>query len=355
MLYIQRRTYLIAAAVLLLLLAAFLLPVEMPRSIKARGTVAFAREWALLRNDNGQIVSLLRDNRAGSVQHCSMMQVQRGDAMSFKLSDNLRDGLVTQGDTVGYILSHALLQQITSLEGELAIAEASLLAARSGEKVSLVDEARQHLALAQAALHEQEQLHARQVELYARELISDETYELSANRRQQLRIAADIADAALRSALTGLKPEQIRASEAQVEALRDRLEQYRQLMRQHTFIAPVSGMQRPSWAVDTLLIIGDMTELLLIVPIELADLEKLSPGSRVTFTIPTTQLQGSAVVEYIDRNVRYFGRRAVVSIIARIDQADALVGSGMLAECKVHIQPGRLSAWISETLATILR
>jgi hypothetical protein len=350
MLHISRRTYYIIAALVLLIVVVLLLPVDIPRSLSVRGSVASARDWVLLRTDNGQIVSLLRDNRNGAVEHCTMTQVDRGDAMSFVLSERMRGGEVLRGDTVGWIVSYALMQEISALEGALSVAEATVASARSGEKASLVEEARQRLAFAKAARDEQEKIHARQTELHSKNTISDELFDISADRLRQLRINVDLAEAGLRTASTGLKPEDVRAAEANVRSLRDQLEKLRGLMHQNTFITPVSGVQRSSWAVDTLLVISDITEQLLVLPVELPDLALIRPGEVIDFSIPRTGLGGSARVERIDRTVHYIGRRPVSTVIAPIERCDAGVSGGMLARCSITAPPVRPAAWALETL-----
>ena len=245
------------------------------------------------------------------------------------------------------------MRQMTALDGELAVAEAELASARSGEKASLVEEARQRLAFAKAAHSEQEKLHARQTELHAKNMISDELFDLSSDRLRQLRINVDLAEAGVRSATTGLKPEDIRSAEAHVALVREQLESLQRLRQQNTLITPVSGMLRPSWAADTLLVIEDDTDQLLIVPVRLMDLDKMRIGEALTFTIPSTKLRGTARLESIDRTVRYFGRRPVCSIIARIEQSDAGVTSGMMAKCTVGIAPVPLRAYIVDTFTRL--
>jgi hypothetical protein len=335
---------------LLLVAVILLLPLDLPRSLSVRGSVAAAREWVLLRTDNGQIVSLLRNNRSGAVEHFTMTQVDRGDAMSFVLSERMRGGEVVRGDTVGWIVSYALMQQISTLEGALSVAEATVASARSGEKSSLVEEARQRLAFANAARDEQEKIHARQTELHGKRMISDELFDISADRLRQLRINVDIAEAGLRTASTGLKPEDVRAAEANVRSLREQLNQLRGLMRQNTFITPVSGVQRASWAVDTLLVITDITEQLLVLPVELPDVGLIRTGENIEFSIPRTGLGGSARVERVDRSVHYIGKRPVCTVIARIERCDAGVTSGMLARCSVEAAPVRPAVWVMESM-----
>ncbi len=349
MLHISRRTYLIAAGIALFLVVVLLLPLEIPRSLSIRGSIASAREWVLLRTDNGQFVSQLRDNRSGAVEHCTLTQIDRGDAMSFVLSENMRSGRVTRGDTVGWILSYSLMQEISALEGDLSVAEAAAASARSGEKSSTVDEARQRLAFAQAARDEQEKLHTRQSELHGKRMISDELYEISGDRLRQLRINVDLAEAALRSASTGLKPEDVRAAEASVASIRGQLANLRKLAQQNTFITPVSGVQRASWAVDTLLVISDVTEQLLIAPVALGDMHLLSVGEGIEFTVPQTGLGGMARIERIDRNIQYIGKRPVCMVISRIERCDADVSSGMLAQCSVQAAPVTPRSWLAAT------
>ena len=102
---ISRRSLIVTGSIVLIVIIVYVLPVDITQTLSLRGAVASSSEWVLLRNDNGQIISLLRDNRTGAVENCSVMQVERGDAMSFVLSDRMRGGSVALGDTVGWITS----------------------------------------------------------------------------------------------------------------------------------------------------------------------------------------------------------------------------------------------------------
>ncbi|HOJ04026.1 MAG TPA: hypothetical protein PK916_08485 [Bacteroidota bacterium] len=330
-------TLLIYVAALAVILIVLFVPV--PHAFSTYGAVVPVREWVLLRNDNGQVVSVLRDNRTGAAERYTVTQAERGDAMNLQLAQGSALQRIAEGDTVAWISSPELAQQDAALAGALAVAEAGLRAAKSGEKQSIVEQAQQQLAFAQAAFAEQEGLHARRAALHDKGTISDEEYDLSAERLRQLRIAVDIARAQLAVATTGMKDDYIREKEAEVLSLRTQREALQQRLRQYTLIAPLGGTLRHSRSLDTLLAIDDVSTLLLVLPVELRPENGLHEGHRVNFTALHVNHAGQGRIVRVDNAVQYMNGRPVRLCMVRIDKGAAALLPGMHVRCTIGREP----------------
>ncbi|MBE0643360.1 MAG: hypothetical protein IH600_04715 [Bacteroidetes bacterium] len=334
-----------ALAVLALVLA--LLPIRIPMSATVFGRLLPAREWVLLRTDNGQLTSLVRSNGTGVVEQYSVTQPERGDAMHFVLSPAvLTAASVQEGDTIGWVTSPELAQQLAALEGALDVAHAAEASARSGDKPAVVQQSHGALAQARAAFDEQQHLHARQAEPHQKKILSDEEFELSRDRLEVLRAGVAVAEAQLAAATSGRKPEDVRQMEAQAAALEDEIAAVRLRMNRFTHIAPLSGVLLHPQAADTLMAVQDQSALVLMLPVDIGDCTGLREGDRIAFDIPLTGLSGTAILLRIDRAVQYVKGRPVCVVSAEIRDGAEDLRPGLIARCRVETPPLSVSGYL---------
>lgn len=324
---------------IVIMLAVILIPLEIPHSISTQGKMLPAKSWVLLRNDNGMIVSVLRDNRTGNVQRYDITHLERGDALSFTLSDRLASGFVDAGDTVAWTYSTDIEYEIATLRGALEVAEAAYASAATGEKPSLVREAEQRLQYARKAEEEQRAVFRRQAELHRKDLISDEEYERAEDQLDMLRINVSIAEAHLAVVSSGLKEADVLHRKKEIEAIRGELRAMERRLALASHVAPLSGRIRPLRAPDTLLVIDDDTETLLFMPVELEQVPTIPDDAGVEFTAGELGVSGSATVVHGDRPVSYFDGHAISMVMARVTRQDGGIPHGLLVRCSVTAEP----------------
>ncbi|MFZ1730553.1 MAG: hypothetical protein WBQ23_04665 [Bacteroidota bacterium] len=350
------RVFLVVITLIVIVLILIFVPVRIPHTVSAYGKLLPAREWVLVRSENGLLTSVLRSNSSGAVEEYSVTQPERGDAMQFVLSPGVVNGRsVHKGDTIGWITSPELVQHLAALQGALEVAQAGLSSARSGDKPAVVEQARGTLAQARAAFDEQDHLHTRQVELHKRNILSDEVFELSRDRLAVLRSAVTVAEAQLSSVTSGLKSEDIRYSESRVRAIESEIEAVRARMSRFTHLAPLSGMLRNPHAVDTLLAVQDEETQVFLLPMHVRDCGQLKEGMEIRFDIPRTSLSGTAVLRKIDRTVQYMEGEPVCIITAEVRGETKSLRPGLIARCVVDCPPYSLGEylrylWTSVTL-----
>jgi hypothetical protein len=342
-----KRIILVIAAMLVIALILIFVPVRIPHTLSAYGRLLPAREWVLVRTDNGQLISMLRSNSSGVVEQYSITQPERGDAMQFVLSPSVITGAtVEEGDTIGWVTSPELAQQLAALQGALDVAHAALASARSGDKPAVVEQARGALAQARASYDEQDHLHARQAELHKRKILSDEEFELSRDRLAVLRSAVVVAEAQLAAVTSGLKTEDVRQSASQVTALESEIEALRARMNRFTHVAPLGGMLRNPHAEDTLLAVQDEKTQVFLLPIHIRDCGRLKVGKEIRFDIPRTSLSGVAVLRRIDRTVQYVGGEPVCIVTAEVSGDTRALRPGLVARCVVECPPLTLGEYL---------
>lgn len=343
-----KRTLLIAAAVMAVALILVFVPVRIPHTVSVYGRLLPGREWVLVRSDNGLLTSVLRSNSSGAVEEYSVTQPERGDAMQFVLSPGVVNGRsVHKGDTIGWITSPELVQQLAALEGALDVARAGLASARSGDKPAVVEQARGTLAQARAAYDEQDHLHVRQTELHQRNILSDEAFELSRDRLAVLRSAVTVAEAQLAAVTSGLKTEDIAQNQSQVRALESEIEAVRARMNRFTHLAPLSGMLRNPHALDTLLAVQDEDTQVFLLLMHVRDCGQLKEGMEIRFDIPRTSLSGTAILRRIDRTVQYMEGEPVCIVTAEVRGDAKTLRPGLIARCAVDCPPFSLGEYLS--------
>ena len=155
----MKRSHLAVIIAVVALVGVLFLPISVPLRLVVPGKIMPAREWTLLRDQEGSIGALLRDHTQGTVQSYALNRFERGDVVRLTLHPAIRPRVyVEAGDTIASISSSETERQLAQLTGELSTVLASLEVYASGEKVSIVDKARTQLARAeeQARQHDSE-------------------------------------------------------------------------------------------------------------------------------------------------------------------------------------------------------
>ena len=350
---LSKSTLIVLAGVVIVILL-LVIPVRVPGTVSAYGKVMAASEWVLMRSDNGMIISVLRDNRTGAVRQYDVTQLERGDAFSFSMLKDVATAVVRLGDTVAWTLSTDVEYELAALRGSLAVAEAALDAARAGEKQELVDEAQRRVTYARKAVEEQTALTRRLKELHARQMVSDEEFELAEDRLELLGINVGIAEAQFAAGSSGARPAEIRQRSEEIEAIRGEIRAMEQRLALSTHVSPVSGRMRMSRAADTLLVVEDTTNMLLLMPVSIGDLARIEKGSAVGFSSPELGVCGKAVSDGADSRVQYLNGHAVKLLCADIHDCPVALPTGLMLSCDITAKDIPLHRYLGELAGRLL-
>ena len=326
-----------AAAVVVLLL-----PFEVPYTISTVGKVIPAREWLLVRSDNGALGTLLRDNVRGTVASYDLHQFERGDAVQFELNPALKSSMILAvGDTIGRIYSNETRRRLAELSGRLAAANSTLSLHASGEKPAILAQARTQIERAeeQARLQRQEVQRLRQ--LYDRKLISASEIEAAQSLLQIFDADVEIARAGLEAVRTGAKPELLTLARTEAESHRMEIDVLTERLDMFTIRSPIAGVAVPSYGADTLLVLRDTSSFLVVMPLPWSEFRLLKKDQDVSIELPglSGPLKGH-VVSLGDTFHRLQGRQ-VLLVMALLEPSSAGTISGALAACS--IATGRVS------------
>lgn len=251
---------------------------SVPWTIQAPGKLVPLREWTLVRDADGQLVSTLRNNLSGRLEHFEVFGVEGGDHLSMDLRPVGRLGArVSAGDTLGAVHSAALERQRVHLEGAVASALAELEVYASGEKEPEVQAARLEVARrrAQQAGHQQEL--ARLEGLWCRQLAADAEVARARTALEVDQLQLQEATARLESASTGAKGQELAWRSARVQGLREELALLEEGLKKNAIHTPLGGRLVELTSADTLLVVHDTTTYLATLPIPWGERAELDP------------------------------------------------------------------------------
>ena len=139
------------SVILLFIAPLFILaPFEVNYLIEANSLVYSAKEWRLLRDNNGELSSMIVDNDRNFSSAKTDYIFDRGDIAKIEFYNHSKD--IQSGDTIAVINSDVINEQILTLQSELEIAKAEYKDKSSGEKISVVKEFQKKIKIAQFAL-----------------------------------------------------------------------------------------------------------------------------------------------------------------------------------------------------------
>jgi hypothetical protein len=322
------------AAVALIVLA---LPVSVPYTISAPGKILAAREWIVSHGADGRVVTRLLDRARGVTNEYTVSQFERGDAFEFHLSANVRAGaLIRAGDTIGIARSAAVEQELARLQGELESNTALLALNSTGDKQSVVAEAKQQLAYAERQAEVRQSILERQKSLFERNMISQQEYEIASREAALSAIDIQIAKARLQSVTTGAKREQVVYDRTRMLALQREIVALERRRSLGTLVAPLTGIVMNVASNDTLLIVADTAAYVVMMPVGVREREFLSHEQPVALTTRETGRLPNAVITTIDNSVYTLNAGQVVFVTALLDHTAPTLLHGLTAQCTIE-------------------
>jgi len=336
---------------ILALLAVSFLPFSVPYQISSRGVVMPAKQWILGRNQDGNLISTIKDNLTGTLSEYSVTEFQRGDVASFRVRDKWSSSkFISAGDTVGEISSNEEERALLYLKGQLKIQEAEMLFYTTGQKPEDVLEARNMLQLAKQELSTQQRLMRRTEEMFRDSLISYQAYDIALNELRVKEYNSKIAEARLASVMAGEKPEQALRVKAQTDALRLQMEQIEKRLASFRLVCPISGLVVRKKGVETpfdvLIEVADTSAYVVLFPVPYQELSFLNVGTPVELFAQDLPENVSGNVAHIDNSIQLIGGKQAVFVTAIFRGGDAVILPGRIVEINVVSTPVSLREYL---------
>lgn len=332
---------LVVIAVLILLL--FILPFKFEYKIHSQGKVLPVKEWTIYKGTDARVTTVLTDHQTGISGSYSVAQFDRGDIVRFTFAPTVQAGVfINEGDTIASVYSNETDRQIINLKGQVALTRASLSVNLSGEKESLKRQEKERLGYAVKQAEEHRKILNRLESLFERGLVSREEYEIARGTAELNDINVAISRATLESVETGAKPELVKFFNSQVNALEKELSVLEKRFNGLTLVSPISGTVDRQMNNDTLLVLNDTSDFVIIIPVNILEKKYISLPLKVDVFLNNKNQNIQAELVSIDNKVRILNGAQVVIGSTRLNGSIKTLLPGMMVDC--YLKLGSYSA-----------
>ena len=346
------RNAIVIAVILLAVLVGLFAPIEVPYAIECSGKIVPLREWRVVREQDGQIRSILYDNMAGRVQSYAVLDMERGDHIKIDMYPSAALGAVVQtGAEVGRVHSRQLTRQLVHLQGELASAEAEIKLLSGSKREAVVDEARTRLLQVQTRVGQQRRIVTRLQTLFAINVASKEDLELAQDALALDSIQVEIASAQLRAAQMGARSEEIEVGRTRLAALQGEIEALEERLRDNVLVAPLSGLVTNFFSGDTLLVVQDTTGYAAALPVRWQERDYVAVGQPVELMVKGRAAPLSATVRHIGRTAFLLNGAQFFGATAQVAAEGVGLAAGLVVRCSIPCGSVKLSEYVRRVLA----
>lgn len=271
----------VLGVITLALLVFLFIPVKLPFTLEIQGKFIPAREWYIVRDNDGSITTIQKCNQSNALIKSKTIVASRGDVLQFELAASfLQKRAVIQNELVAVVHSNETCRMLAEMQRRLARANSDLLMYISGEKVELIDEAEHRLKKAEEQ-HERERIEFERLSaLYKEALISTKQFETARSRVKLKQIDVELMTASLKSLKSGAKPAQVDGIKKEIHFLEHEIDILQQKEEQLFLTAPFNGYSFKHESQDTLAFIADSVQLIYC-PIAYKHYDRIRPGQTV--------------------------------------------------------------------------
>jgi len=353
MVYSPKKNYFAPAIIILVLLLILILNffIKPNLTVKTVCEVFPKEKWILTKGDNGQIISRVIDYTKGRTVQYNLNLFERGEQVFLKFSSD-KNRLISSGDTVVSIISSDVRERVVEIEGDLEVAKASLKSQNTGEKESLINEAKARLSYTEEKISEQNVLLKKTETLYEKGLSSQQEFDTQKWIVDLLEIEKKIYKAQLQNLSTGAKSEEINLLKSQINSFDSRLKLLKTRQDGLTITAPISGYLSDVFSSDTLVSLINDREIILHAPIRIEDIELLKSGQIIRLRISDLEEEYNGLIISISREVKFINNQQVAFISIEIDNNNGKLLPGMIKESYLNIKEISFFEYISRFLST---
>jgi len=322
-----------------LLIASVFVPVEIPYSFNTTAKVYPLQQWVLHKNVDGNLIKTLHNYKTGRLAEYATFPFDRGDVVNIKFhpDQSTSSSQVDSGYLVASIASLNLASQLVDFENQLNVEKANLEKVSTGEKPEIITQRKEVLNQAFADMKFKEANLVRAEKMYADGLLSKIKLEQAQQGVKQAAITIEVARKNINVTSTGEKPEEIKLTQAKIKALESQINFLKGTNESYEIYTPISGdMSYETGVEGDKLIIQDISEHILIVPIKLKDRDFVDNDTKIELEVHGSDTLLQATLIDISDKVEILNREVVVLAKASITAENAKgLSSGMPVKCKI--------------------
>ena len=332
------------ALVIVIVLVAFVVPIE--HQIKGPGRFIASAEWTLEQIEQDKLQTNLIFQGMQKNDQISLFHFNRPDFIKLSLMhDAIIGNKINSGDVVAKLVSSEDGIRLSSLQGEMNEAQASLAAINTGAKEAYKKEGQEALQYAKSQLAAYEPILKRQKILFEKKLVSEQELEESSAQHDLLKINVSLQEARLQAALTGEKKEQIAVIESKVRASGEQFKIFSKKMEAQIIKTPISGIiVQPDRSAGELVHICSLDTVVIQMPIKASELRYIKTGMTIIAFLPGSKREGiEAEIKHIDHNATQVNMQPMYLATAIAVNENNEIFSGMTGYMKINV--GTVSVW----------
>ena len=256
-----------------LLIASVFVPVEIPYSFNTTAKVYPVQQWVLHKNVDGNLIKTLHNYKSGLLAEYATFPFDRGDVVNIKFDPNRNSASrVDSGYLVASITSLNLAEQLIDLETQLNVEKATLAKVSTGEKKEAIIQDQEVLNQAKQDLKFKEANLVRAQKMFKDGLIAKVKLEVAEEAVKQAKIAIEVAKTKIGVTSTGEKPEEVNLIQARINSFQSKIDFLKTTNESYEIYTPIAGNMSFETGTDgDKLIIEDVTEHILMIPVKLKD------------------------------------------------------------------------------------
>ena len=329
------RRYVLLAILILAIIVLFL-PIKTDYSFDSTAKILPVKEWRLKRGQDDSYISELRNNKTDVLSLVKGYKFERGDISEIVLLKDMVSGSYSEpGDTLAYINSYFIENEITKLHNLKKIEQENMVVKLSGEKQPLIDEAVQRYNFARQQKELEEKNFNRYKKLYSDSIISTAEFEIYENAFKLAEINLEIANSEMISLKSGAKNEEIEYTRQKIEAFQREIETLERLKNEYFVTCPIGGVVSFNSTIEDIISINDTSQYVLMIPVKVNNVQYLDRISGIKFSIPGYDEMMSASFISLDEKVNLFANQQLVMAKAIIDGGQFKLYPGMAVQCTV--------------------
>jgi hypothetical protein len=137
---------------------------------------------------------------------------------------------------------------------------------------------------------------------------------------------------------TGVKPEDLKLLETQVNAAKSKLKFFKERESQLVIASPVDGAITSTFSPDTLLNVVNYKQVVLHTPIKIDDLREFKTGQQISVSFPDMKKVLSGKLLSINKEVKIVNAQQVVFISMLFDNPSDQLMPGMVIENTIKLK-----------------
>ncbi len=332
------------------IIIVFIIPFKIPYSFKATARIYPSQEWVLMSGQDDSFISVIYDNKSNVTNNLTNYKFERGDIAELMINPLLVSGQqINKGDTIAYIHSYVIENELAKLQSELEVEKASLDVLTTGEKESIIKEAEKKYDYAKQQLKLDEKTFLRQQTLFQDSVISAAEFDQAENVYQLAKINLNILENELLSLKSGDKPSEINLTNERINSIKKNIEILENQKKQYFINSPKTGVINFSPALGQYFSISDNNEYILKIAVQLKNRMYLDSLSSINYEIDGDNAVNTASLLQIDDKVESIGSHQVFFIKALADNSDN-ISRGMAVQCKIGCDKVSLFEYCVRTL-----